>query len=160
MTRQARERKPKPSKKEVADARRLKKYFVTPDWYDGKARKGCAICGKIPDPEGISLHVDHDHSIRDRKVVAERTSSVGPCRVNGWRASALYHGILYSADSIQKNKAISDVRRQLKRASVRGLLCWACNKALGRARFGGQKDNQVLIQRAADYLKQHYHQGA
>lgn len=44
--------------RDSADARRLRRYRITPTEYAEALKRGCPICGDKPS----SLHVDHDHS--------------------------------------------------------------------------------------------------
>lgn len=109
----------------------------------------CYICGGKP-PEGKNLHVDHDHSERTCKVRTSRISSLG-----GWTANSYYLGRVFIAESLTKSGAVKSVRRQIRRASIRGALCGQCNRSLGKARFGHKRDNPTLILRAANYLTRH-----
>ena len=69
----------------------------------------------------------------------------------GYQASAAYHGTIYVATAARRNAAVKAVRKQLKRASVRGLLCHAgCN--IGLRNYA---NNPVWLQNAADYIQAH-----
>jgi hypothetical protein len=56
--------------------------------------------------------------------------------------------------SLKKNEAIQAVRAQLKKNSVRGLLCWPCNRGL--ITYG---DNPARLRRAVSYLEAHQKAG-
>jgi hypothetical protein len=102
---------------------------------------GCQICGKPPGSK--RLHVDHDHGWKKVKIVSKKYP-------DAWNAKAVYHGKEFNADKKTKSTAIRDIRIQLKRASVRGILCAWCNRGLRYYR-----DTPELMQNAAAYLRKH-----
>jgi hypothetical protein len=105
---------------------------------DGK----CWICRRPPGTR--SLAVDHDHKAKRIKVDVLRLAG-GVL----WRAKAWYRGqFWYSYELPQKRKTIQHVREQLKKASVRGLLCPHCNSGLRK-----YSDLAERFERAALYLR-------
>lgn len=123
----------------------LKRYGIDESEYQTMLshQKGkCKICGK--EPTGRPLHVDHDHSLSYYKLTAykephewyaETDSDISP-----------FPGFFSRKPT--KSAAIQDVRLQLKKASVRGLICFHCNTTLKWAR-----DNPEILRSAAKYLE-------
>jgi hypothetical protein len=107
----------------------------------------CAICGGKPLP-GKNLHCDHDHAINKIKIKTWKEPS-------GWWAEAWYLDDYFRAQRKNKSSAIKEVRKLLRRRSVRGALCGQCNRSLGKARFGHKVDSAELLARASLYLMQH-----
>jgi hypothetical protein len=102
----------------------------------------CAICHRTP--KKVRLGVDHDHKHMKVRVVAWRDFN------EDWTATASYRAHQFSAVAASKYLAIKVVRNLLKRASVRGLLCWSCNTGLQKYR-----DKADVLEAAANYLNQH-----
>lgn len=126
------------------DKRLLKKYGVGLDWYDRKLEEqgdGCLLCGSTEKTR--RLHVDHDHHWVDAKIKYTRN------RITGWDAEATYRGVLYLNHGFTKSEAGRAIKGNLKKDSVRGLLCFRCNKFI--VGFGGPK----ILRKAADYLEAH-----
>jgi Recombination endonuclease VII len=114
----------------------LAEYEAKRNWQNG----ACAICDKIPTPEQRPLEVDHDHSfLRKHKIRACGQKS-------NWKAWA--EGTLIVGHGDLRREAVEDVRTQLIRASIRGLLDHVCNRGLPFFR-----DNPELLRSAADYLE-------
>ena len=141
----------KPKTKEqsarATDQRRKKKYGVGTDWYEQKLEEqngGCAICGSTPKTR--DLHIDHDHSYKKVKIETTKLHT----GQYPWMASTLYLGKSFTAQERTKSEAIREVRKKLKTASVRGLLCFPHNTALRHF-----SDNPELLRAGADYLEQH-----
>ena len=68
--------------------------------------------------------------------------------VNGlWAATAHYNGRDYVEQAKKKSEARKLLKEQLKRASVRGLLCYPHNAGLQKFR-----DNPQFLRNAANYL--------
>lgn len=107
-------------------------------------KESCAICGKHQSEFQRSLHVDHDHKLVRAKILVERNTDEN----GGWVARC--SAIDYFENGHLKKIAIYFVRQELKRRSVRGLLCWPCNRGLAKWR-----DNPVLMESAAQYLRRH-----
>lgn len=126
----------------ATDLRLLKTYGRNLAWYNEqfeKQNRGCAVCGDGPGTR--RLHVDHDHKWKQIKIKSVRSNG-------GWCADAWYCGHHYSSCWIKKADAVRDVREDLKRESVRGLLCHRCNRAMILLR-----DNPGLLRIAAGYLE-------
>ena len=134
----------------ATDQRLRKTYGVGLDWYEEQLRLqngGCAICRRPPGTR--RLHIDHDHSWKKVKVSPKWVK--GDEEVAGyWIASALYTGKDYERVYVTKREAVRRVKVQLKKASVRGLLCHLCNRSLVLL-----NDRPDLFQRAAEYLEKH-----
>lgn len=122
------------------------KFEITEAEYNAQLARqggGCKICGKPP--SGKALHVDHDHAVEKSKIISKRSLS------GGWGAwPQLYPTAVLFGTGALKSVAIARVRRQLKRLSVRGILCWKCNTALKKF-----NDNPLLMQNSAEYILQY-----
>ena len=139
----------KPRKKEdldkLKDKRLWNAYGISLNDYNYLLDKNgglCWICGKPPVTRGLS--VEHDHSYTKVKIQTHRPLKKGYT----WRAEADYNGQHFCYDSLKRADAVRFVRDDLKRASVRGVACWFCNKGL---HFYG--DRPDLLRAAADYLE-------
>lgn len=129
----------------ATDARLQKTYGVTLAWYDSQLEKqggGCKTCGSTPKTK--RLHVDHDHKWPEVKIYPQKS---GPKR---WEAITSWYRKSYRGVGRTKPEAIQIVRKQLKRASVRGLLCFGCNQGLRC--FADSPDK---LRAAAKYLEDH-----
>ena len=118
-----------------------KKYGISLDSYrDMLARQNwvCAICLKPPGKR--ALHVDHDHAWKKVKITTQKIGS-------SWHATASYRGMVFWTKDQNKRIAVSATKAQLLAASVRGALCWPCNRALQAFR-----DKPDLMRNAAQYL--------
>lgn len=127
-----------------ASKRLEKKFGRNLEWYNRQLESqggGCKLCGSTEKTR--RLHVDHDHSWTKIKIETKKLSS------GNWQASAVYRGMGYNCFSEKRNLAIQDVKGYLKRDSVRGLLCFRCNKFI--VGFGGPE----ILRKAADYLEAH-----
>lgn len=95
----------------------------------------------------ILFHVDHDHAIEKAKITVLKLAS------GVWHAEVSpYPGLprLYIFSTAKlKREAVNFIRQYLKRASVRGLLCWHCNALLAKGR-----DNPEVFENAALYLRE------
>lgn len=106
----------------------------------------CKICGNPPTDR--RLHVDHDHKFKYFKVSANKTQQ-------GWFASTreedVAKGLVPAVFGIgpTKSVAIRDVRNQLKRLSIRGIICWPCNRSLRSF-----NNNPVAMEQAAKYIRE------
>ena len=130
----------------ATDQRLQKTYNRDLKWYDSQLKEqggGCAVCGKPPGTR--RLHVDHDHSWKKVKIETVKSPDTGK-----WIATAKYLGKDYTSCGLKKSLAARDVKRQLLRDSVRGLLCYAHNAGLQK--FSDRPD---LLRAAADYLEAH-----
>lgn len=112
-----------------------------------RQRGRCKICGKSKNVKGemLNLCVDHDHKARWLKITCEKI--VGG---NDWCAFVVYKDREYQGWGRTKSLALKEVRHQLKRRSVRGLICWPCNRAIRAF-----SDDPVKLRAAAEYLEWH-----
>lgn len=141
-----------PSREQARNRRLVAKYGLTAVEYDAMLDQqggGCAICGSTAKTR--RLHVDHDHKWTQVKLVYSRESD-GEWKVRGavrrlWQVHARYNGQLFWARYGTRREAVKDVRQRLKRASVRGILCFGCNGGLRKFR-----DNPLFMERAAKYI--------
>jgi len=139
-------RKAKPKTKvqldKDADRRLQKTYNITLREYNELAKRnngGCWVSGK---PAGTRrLHVDHDHAWKKVKILTEK-------RKEGWSAVGTYNGVDYVGFNAKKSLAVRKVKRDLLRASVRGLLSYQINAGLQKF-----ADDPILLRAAADYLE-------
>jgi hypothetical protein len=143
-------RKPRTqSQLDEATDRRLKKtYGVGLDWYNHQLKAqggGCWICGVKPGTR--RLHVDHDHSWKKIKINTFREEAP---YLGSWAASAVYGTTEYTGYGEKKSLAVKMVKDKLKKASVRGLLCYSHNAGLQK-----YQDRPDLLRNAAAYLERH-----
>ena len=123
----------------AADLRLRKTYGLSLDEYNMmEADGGCWICGSKP--VGRRLHVDHDHGWKKIKIVSKNY-------LDCWQAIAVYNGREFYSTARTKSEVVRDVKQQLKRNSVRGLLCYPHNAGLQKF-----QDNRDLMRNAANYL--------
>jgi hypothetical protein len=139
---------PKPKTKaqldRATDIRLQARYGVGLDWYYEQLDKqdgGCAICGSTP--KSRKLHIDHDHSWTKVKADSRKMD-------DGWKSSAEYKGKVFRGEGHTKSEALRRVKAQLKRASVRALICFPHNKGLQVFR-----DDPSHLRAAAKYLENH-----
>jgi uncharacterized protein YxeA len=106
----------------------------------------CEVCGKSHNVKGekLTLCVDHDHKARYVKCSTKK------CGIASWSAVAEYREETFFGSGKTKSAALKDVRHQLKRRSVRGLICWPCNRAIRAF-----SDDPVKLRAAAKYLERH-----
>jgi hypothetical protein len=128
----------------AADSRLKKTYNISLTDYenllamnDGK----CWICDRPPGER--RLHVDHDHSYKKVKIATFQLSS----RPGTWTATGEYNGVDYLANAPKRSLAVRDLKRQLLRASIRGLLCYNHNSGLQKF-----SDKSEWLGSAAAYL--------
>lgn len=140
----------KPRKKEdlnkIKDQRLRNAYGISLQDYSDLLKRNdglCWICGKPPVTRGLS--VEHDHSYTKVKVTTHKPIARG----DTWMAEAEYNGQYFCYHALKRAEAVRFVRNDLKRASIRGVACWFCNRGL---HFYG--DRPELLRAAADYLEQ------
>jgi len=129
----------------AAESHRQKKYGVGLNYYDSQLEKqggGCGICGAPPGTR--RLHIDHDHSWTKVKVQS------GRMHIGEWVAWTQYLNRTFTFRAITKSQAIRGVKAQLKKSSVRGLLCYSHNAGLQKF-----QDNPKFLRAAAKYLEDH-----
>lgn len=132
--------------------RLVRTYGITAVEYDAMLAQqggGCAICGSTGKTR--RLHVEHDHKWKEVKLVYSRESD-GKWKIKrtapgSWLVHAFYNGATFHARERTRHEAVKAIRRQLKRASVRGLCCFGCNGGIRKFR-----DNALFLERAAKYL--------
>lgn len=117
----------------------------------------CKICGKTHTQDGrpITFHTDHCHAIPKIKVKASSNpdGGWGPDHKR-WIAEtvnppAKYPKLYFEAYGDTKSEAVQAVRKQLKKAATRFLVCWGCNSLLAKGR-----DNHEVFSAAASYLRE------
>lgn len=130
--------------------RLIRTYGITLADYDSMLASqggGCAICGR---PEINSrLHVDHCHKFQKLFRVKAKKQKSEPW----WfahtvhKSDAVAHFYLESYGETKK-QAVDTVKRLLRAESVRGVICWPCNRGL-RVFY----DNAKSLERAGQYLR-------
>jgi hypothetical protein len=131
----------------AADQRLKKTYGVGLDWYNKTLAEqgGCAVCEDLGKTR--RLHVDHDHGYTKVKIHSFKEEAP---YLGSWAASGLYNSTEYTGYGKTKSLAIRMVKDKLKVASIRGLLCHRCNRALILLR-----DSPDLLGSAIAYLDKH-----
>lgn len=130
---------------DAKDKRLRKTYGISLAEYNEmlKAQGGrCWICGRKA--AARSLSVDHDHSYRYVKVGTAKVAE------KSWRATARYLTKVFTASGMSKPDVVGKIRTQLKKSSVRALLCCNCNRGLAF-----YYDNGHAMHNASVYLKLH-----
>lgn len=108
----------------------------------------CAIC--LKPPATLALSVDHDHKWKYIKLGVEDGVVGWVARVKDVTVPTYSPYYLLVGVGDTKNEAKAMLRERMKRASVRGLLCFSCNGGLRKYR-----DTPEILRRAADYLSEH-----
>lgn len=151
----AKKRRPKTEEeKRRARNERLKRlYGITIKEYEERLAQQngcCAIC--LKPPATVALSVDHDHKWKYLKLSVEEgivgIGFVARVKKDEVLPSSPYH--LLCGIGNTKNGAKSALRDRMRRASVRGLLCFSCNGGLRKYR-----DTPDILRRAAEYLSSH-----
>jgi len=149
----AKQRRPKTEEEKRRDRnQRLKRlYGITIKEYEERLAQQngcCAIC--LKPPTTLALSVDHDHKWKYLKI------TVSDCIV-GWLAKVKDDTVnppspYYLLGGVGDTKMAARImlKHRLKRASVRGLLCFSCNGGLRKYR-----DTPDILRRAAEYLSNH-----
>jgi hypothetical protein len=124
-----------------------KKYGISLEWYNRtlqEQRGGCKICGSRPVTR--SLPVDHDHKARYIRIHSYKHPIMG-----SWVVGAEYRGQNFGFNGFKtKSEGVQFMRKNLKIASVRGIICVGCNTGLRKFR-----DNPEFLEGAASYLRRH-----
>lgn len=130
--------------KDNATSKRLfRTYGITLEEYDSMLKKQgnvCKICQRPP--TNRRLHTDHCHATVKAKINSLKIAS------GEWKASIDELNIYFYGRT--KSEAIRKVKQALKKKSVRGLLCWPCNRALR-----SWNDDPDLMESAALYIRNH-----
>lgn len=130
------------SEREKTNRRLIKAYGITLEEYEQMlADQGgvCKICGNPPKKNRLST--DHDHRFTKTKYSKIKHRSVWSVWVGDPMTSTLI------ASDKRLRLAIRAIKHQLKRESVRGLLCVYCNRGL---RFFNDDPRKLLS--AAAYI--------
>jgi len=143
------------SKDKAADASLRRNYGITLEEYEAMLAAqggGCAICGSVAKQR--RLHTDHDHKVPKGKILTHKSLTMAVNACDPWVAEAVVGSKVYSASAGRKHLAIQSLRKYMKRASVRGILCWPCNRALRV--FCNDPDR---LEAAAKYLREYKEKG-
>lgn len=139
-------------KEQLRNIRLKRQYGITAAEFDqlmANQGGGCRICHRPP--KKLPLSVDHDHNYKRVKIKLKKVALpqvVGYPVSYQWEGRAWYRGWEFVGHALNQYEARRDVRDQLKRASVRGLICWLCNT--GIRKFGHAADR---LADAAMYLR-------
>lgn len=104
----------------------------------------CKACGRPP--KDRSLHTDHDHEVEDWAVEAKK---IGDHKWLAWPKFGMGR-LEFSSEGRTKPLARAAVKKVLKRLSVRGILCYPCNKGMK-----WYSDDPVRLHRLAEYLEEY-----
>lgn len=133
----------------AADLRLLRTYGITLAEYNERLAQqggGCAICSKGPATK--RLHTDHCHKfVKQFKIVREKLRDGCYLAYAEHRTDKTSRQYVQFTDATAKLAAHA-VKQALKKRSVRGILCWNCNRSLRTF-----NDNPNVIERAAQYLR-------
>jgi hypothetical protein len=130
------------------DKRLQKLYGITLEAYSHMLlmQEGvCAICKSAPSTK--SLAVDHDHKWKYLKIETIHFNTTYLANIVD-QSPSIYRDLRGRGSS--KREARARLKSLLKRASVRGLLCFQCNSGLRKYR-----DNPDFLANAASYLRRH-----
>lgn len=127
-----------------ADKRLQRTYGITLAEYNQKLRdqgNACAICRRPPSSKRLA--VDHDHRFDRIKITVRKVNwSTG----KAWEASSPETPI--PIVNLNRKEAKEQIRRRLRRRSIRGLLCMNCNRGLQKF-----YDKPERFEAAAQYLR-------
>ena len=131
------------------DKRLQKLYGITIETYSHMLLMQDGVCAICKHPPGTkSLSVDHDHKWKYYKIVVNQIADERFIAKLGGCSAPTYVSLRGHGSS--KKEARDRLKGLLKRASVRGLLCFSCNGGLRKYR-----DNPEYLANAAEYLRRH-----
>jgi hypothetical protein len=121
----------------------LKKYGITEaevQKMDEEQEYTCASCQNSVS----TLHLEHCHKWRYVKI------EVYPKLNSTWNfvSMAFYNGIQFISGGNTRLEARKEMKLMLQRESIRGRVCWPCNRLI---RFA--YDDPVRLRKAAEYLE-------
>lgn len=131
-----------------ADKRLQRTYGITLAEYNMRLNEQdgcCAICRRPP--VNYRLNVDHDHAWDRIKIVVRKVNDKFLAECAAFPESGADERTR-SLFGITRKDAKETLRRVLRRLSVRGLLCFSCNKGLSYYR-----DKPERFESAATYLR-------
>jgi recombination endonuclease VII len=127
----------------AADKRLTKVYNAEPGYYENTLFAQGGVCVACLRPPGtVRLSVDHDHNYDRAKILMVRKEK------NCYFASAEVYGVRYTESGSNKSAVRRALKMKLRRASLRGLLHYPCNKGLSYFR-----DDPERLEAAARYLR-------
>jgi recombination endonuclease VII len=124
--------------------------------YNGilKLQKGlCGICEEPPKDGAKRFAVDHDHKWKYFKLDTKKEGKIWTSQLAEKQdefCAQTYRRFIFVAIGQTKSLAIRSMRTELKRLSVRGLLCFKCNTTLRKL-----YDNAKVATNAGIYLRKH-----
>jgi hypothetical protein len=139
-------------KEKAADTRLRKVRGISLEEYNELEKNNnhcCWICGRKVN-EDKRLAVDHDHRFDKYKYIAEKTGSgKWTCRAVSKYTIIGPNQIVWIGNEYNSSKEAKDaLRKVIKRRSIRGLLCFRCNRGLAYWR-----DNISNMANAIKYLQ-------
>jgi hypothetical protein len=127
-----------------------KKYGITLAKYNEMLEEQagvCAICGWKPTEGKRALAVDHDHGWKKVKHASYTVNGIWiVCTVKSDYTVYKY----ITTKGRTKSEALTKFKKILLTASVRGLLCWNCNRGLQIF-----KDSTWSLHTASNYIRNH-----
>lgn len=150
MPRKAKPRTPAQQERDT-DLRLQRTYGITLAEYNERLARqggGCAICGKPPGTK--RLHTDHCHKFAKQFKIIRTKLPDGQYMANAEHRTDKFGRFYIEFIESTKALAVAAVKRGLKRGSVRGILCWPCNRSLRSF-----NDDPQVMEQAARYLR-HY----